>query len=124
MYEGRIIQPKLEPCPFCGGQAELTEKYNKYGGLMIFIECTACEAKTKAKAFRYDADFDDERTQSKYDFAAMELAERWNRRTYNLQTESERRAERDTRTDERRNVASSDTYAEREQRSLFPADAE
>lgn len=40
---------KLEPCPFCGGKAVFSSKYEgneNGGGHLCFVECTVCGART------------------------------------------------------------------------------
>nr|DAT60471.1 MAG TPA: restriction alleviation protein [Caudoviricetes sp.] len=59
---------ELKPCPFCGGEAEITEYHLSYE-----VECSACEA-TIAASLSFYAD-DDERISVR-----NELVKAWNRR--------------------------------------------
>ena len=40
------MSDKLKPCPFCGGEAELTNFVDSYGDNHVFIACTNCNAHT------------------------------------------------------------------------------
>ena len=40
------MSEKLNPCPFCGGEAEL-----KHSGMVAFVECCHCHAKSCADCF-------------------------------------------------------------------------
>jgi Lar family restriction alleviation protein len=44
---------KLLPCPFCGGEGDLTMRNTKrhYG---FFVECVSCRARTEGSAFKND----------------------------------------------------------------------
>lgn len=63
-----MAMTELKPCPFCGGEAEITEYHLSYE-----VECSACEA-TLATSFSIYAD-DDEKSSVR-----NELVKAWNRR--------------------------------------------
>ncbi len=49
-----MSEPKLKPCPFCGGKAILSEKTECHGhGMYIrdhYVICTECFAKGESKS--------------------------------------------------------------------------
>lgn len=65
---------ELKPCPFCGGEAELTSKKDSWGqGLCVddyFVKCTVCECTSK-----HASDYRKTVTECK-----TEVVDAWNRR--------------------------------------------
>ena len=50
---------KLKPCPFCGGEAEYTERGNQYSGIsQTQIKCKRCNTKQVHGWIRLKYDFD------------------------------------------------------------------
>lgn len=68
--------PDLKPCPFCGGEAVLTERhgegYSVYGRFWYSVECTECETAM------HDREEWDEQMRLK--LPPLECVERWNGR--------------------------------------------
>lgn len=63
---------KLLPCPFCGGEAEYTEKGNEYMGISeTMIKCKKCHTKQVHKWLKYKFNFD---------FIREKTFEAWNNR--------------------------------------------
>lgn len=42
--------PKLKPCPFCGGEAQLLTKYDSEGRKLVRARCSVCYAQSPYKA--------------------------------------------------------------------------
>lgn len=62
---------KLKPCPFCGGEAQLTDDFSDYS---FIVRCSLCGAETQTVIMGLDDVPDDE-------IIAQNLAiEAWNRR--------------------------------------------
>ena len=60
--------PELLPCPFCGGEAYLTESVN--GSCMVYIGCAACGIAFKAQKQQFG-------TEAKL---TKDIAAAWNKR--------------------------------------------
>lgn len=43
---------ELKPCPFCGGEAELTITGTPQFGAFIIVKCMSCGSKSKGSYFR------------------------------------------------------------------------
>ena len=56
-----MSEPKLKPCPFCGGEAKLINILNYYGDI-YWVKCEECNAETPS------------------DFEKDEAIAAWNRR--------------------------------------------
>ncbi len=39
---------EIKKCPFCGGDGELTQRYNsRYDNYFVFVACSLCSAQSK-----------------------------------------------------------------------------
>lgn len=46
---------KIKKCPFCGGDGELTQRYNsRQDNYFVFVECSLCNAQSKVFSSRDD----------------------------------------------------------------------
>ncbi len=46
---------KIKKCPFCGGDGELTQRYNsRYDNYFVFVACNLCNAQSKTFTSRDD----------------------------------------------------------------------
>lgn len=68
--------PPIEPCPFCGGAAVLTEAhgegYSVYGRFWYSVECTGCGQSVSDRE-QWDENY-------RLTLPPLECVERWNHR--------------------------------------------
>lgn len=68
-YDGVLSNPKLLPCPFCGGRAFFT--YDANATHFIYARCSCCQSRTSGAYFA---------TEDGKEQAYKEAAQKWNRR--------------------------------------------
>lgn len=66
------MMEELKPCPFCGGEAEITAADGRYG-TFVCVACSICDAQAK----RFKVHNDDDLFTGR---AAQKAAHFWNRR--------------------------------------------
>ena len=49
--------PELKPCPFCGGEAEISAT-GDYDEIVVSVRCTECTARVRLADDSRDRDFD------------------------------------------------------------------
>jgi len=65
---------EIKKCPFCGGDGELTQRYNyRHGNYFVFVACSLCNA--QSKTFTSDDDAEHGEWQSK---ACEKAVNAWN----------------------------------------------
>ena len=52
--EGKIVNKKLKPCPFCGGEA-IVRSYSVDNDKYSIVTCIKCDVETPMYEFRSDA---------------------------------------------------------------------
>lgn len=72
----------LKPCPFCGGEGELFERWARSGDkAFCFVKCETCGVQTRPAFINNAGDLDDEELDLAFDDAARKVSRRWNART-------------------------------------------
>lgn len=71
---------ELKPCPFCGGEAELTVSGNWKYGAYIIVRCMDCRASGKGEYFRGIDPYDESLCPLEDSKGGTAAIRAWNRR--------------------------------------------